>query len=75
MVQVPACNNVTVDPDSVQTVPELEAKLTASPELAVALTMKGAVPNTLPGSAPKVMLCGVMLVVTVKLWLTGVAAA
>jgi hypothetical protein len=46
MVHVPALTSVTVTPDTVQTEEVVEAKLTANPELAVALTGKGAAPNT-----------------------------
>jgi len=42
--QVPAEANVTVVPDTVQMEGVVEAKLTGSPELAVALTVIGAVP-------------------------------
>ena len=52
-VQGPADTSVTVDPDTVQTDPVSEAKLTANPEVAVALTVKGALPNTLFDSPPK----------------------
>ena len=38
IVQVPTERRVTVDPDTEQTLPVVEAKLTASVELAVALT-------------------------------------
>jgi hypothetical protein len=71
MVHVPAPTSVTVVPDTVQTDEVVEAKLTANPELALALTANGAAPNTWPDSAPNVMawLPGV----TAKLWLTGVA--
>jgi hypothetical protein len=46
MVQVPTATSVTVEPDTVQTGDVVEAKLTARPELAVALTVNGAVPYT-----------------------------
>jgi hypothetical protein len=45
IVQVPAATIVTVDPDKVQTAVVVEAKVTASPEVAVALTVKGAEPK------------------------------
>ena len=45
IVQVPAAASVTVDPATVQTVGVVDAKLTERPEVAVALTAKGAVPN------------------------------
>jgi hypothetical protein len=50
--------NVTVAPDTVQTFELREAKLTGSPEDAVALTVNGAVPNSRFGSAPNVIVCG-----------------
>ena len=55
IVQVPTATSVTVDPDTVQMVEVVEAKLTARPDDAVALTVSGAVPNTSFESAPKVM--------------------
>ena len=45
MVQVPAAASVTVAPDVVHTVEVVEAKLTAKPDEAVALTANGAVPK------------------------------
>jgi len=45
MEQVPMATSVTVEPDTEQTPGEAEAKLTARPEDAVALTANGAVPN------------------------------
>ena len=58
-------------PQTVQTAVVVEVKLTGNPELAVALS--GAVEPTapLPGAA-NVMVCVAWL--TVKLWLTGLAA-
>jgi hypothetical protein len=73
MVHVPTATNVTVPPDTVQTDEVVEAKLTAKPELAVALTAKGAVPNAWLDSAPNVIVW--LPAVTAKLSLTGVAAA
>ena len=46
IVQLPAAASVTVEPDTVQTGAVCELKLTGKPELAVALTAKGAVPNS-----------------------------
>ena len=43
---MPEPTSVTVAPDSVQTAVVVEAKLTARPEDAVALTVNGAAPNT-----------------------------
>jgi hypothetical protein len=45
MLQLPAITRVTVVPETVQTSGVVEAKLTASPELAVALTVNGAAPH------------------------------
>jgi hypothetical protein len=73
IVQPPAATSVTVAPDTVHTDVVVEAKLTANPELALALTAKGAAPNTWPDRLPNVMLW--LPGVTVKPWLTGVAAA
>jgi hypothetical protein len=72
IVQVPTAASVTVAPDTVQTDEVVEARLTANPELALALTVNGAAPNTWPESAPNVMVW--LPGVTVKLWLSGAAA-
>ncbi|HEY2970618.1 MAG TPA: hypothetical protein VGK75_19865 [Casimicrobiaceae bacterium] len=55
MMQVPPAIKVTVLPLTVQTAGVVEAKATASPEDAVALTVNGALPYVLPASAPKVI--------------------
>jgi hypothetical protein len=55
MEQVPMATSVTVEPDTEQTPGEAEAKLTARPEDAVALTANGAVPNGWFESVPKVI--------------------
>ena len=60
-------------PDTVHTDGVVEAKLTASPDEAVALTANGAAPKVWFESAPKVMVW--LSSVTWKLWLTGEAAA
>jgi hypothetical protein len=73
IVHVPAPTSVTVTPDTVHTAEVVEAKLTANPELAVALTANGAVPNTWPDKPPKLIVW--LPAVTEKLWLTGVAVA
>jgi hypothetical protein len=73
MVQAPAATSVTVTPDTVQTGVVVEAKATARPEEAVALTVNGAEPYARLESAPKVMVW--LACVTWKLWFTGVAAA
>src|ERR1035438_1515057 len=72
MVQIPAATSVTVAPDVVHTARVVEAKLTARPEEAVALTVNGAAPNVRLESAPKVMVW--LSCVSWKLWFTGVAA-
>ena len=54
-VQVPTATRVTVAPETVQTVEVVEAKLTARPDEAVALTANGAVPRARFERAPKVM--------------------
>ena len=53
MVQEPGAVRWTVAPEIVQL--PLAAKLTARPELAVALTVKGGLPNVLGLSGPKVI--------------------
>jgi hypothetical protein len=55
MVQAPTATNVTVAPETVQTAGVVEAKLTASPEEAVALRVNGALPSGWLASAPKVI--------------------
>jgi len=45
MVHVPSATRVAVVPDTVQTAEVVEAKLTARPEDAVALSVNGAVPK------------------------------
>jgi hypothetical protein len=53
---------VTVLPETVQTEGVAEAKLTRSPELAVASTVKGATPKATLLSAPNAMLCKLSVV-------------
>jgi len=72
MVHVPNVTSVTVEPETVQIDPVCELKLTVCPEFDVALTV-GEVPKAAFGRFPKVMVC--VPWVTVKLSLTGVAAA
>jgi hypothetical protein len=72
-VQVPTATKVTVDPETVHTAVVWELKLTARPEVAVAVTANGAAPNATFESVPKLIVWGAF--VTLKLWLTGVAAA
>ena len=57
MVHLPPATRVTVLPDTVQTEVVSDAKLTASPDVAVALTANGAVPMTRFASAPNVIVC------------------
>ena len=71
--QEPPAAIVTVFPETVQTEVVVEAKLTGRPELAVALTVKGATPYVTLPTAPNVIVCAAGL--TVKLRATGVAAA
>ena len=71
--QEPPATIVTVLPETVQTEVVVEAKLTARPELAVALTVNGAAPYVTSLSAPNAMVCAAGF--TVKLRATGVAAA
>ena len=54
-MHVPTATKVTVVPDTVHTEVVVEAKLTASPDEAVALTVNGAVPNASFVRAPNVM--------------------
>ena len=70
--QVPAVTIVTIEPDTVQTGVVVEAKLTVSPEEAVAVSAKGAAPKVTPEGAAKVMVCEPG--VTVKPCVTGTAA-
>jgi hypothetical protein len=72
MEQVPTAIIVTVFPETVHTRGVVEAKLTGSPELAVALMVNGGVPITTLGRVGKVMLCPAIM--TVKLCVTGDAA-
>ena len=55
--QAPGATIVTVLPAMVQTDVVVEAKLTARPELAVALTVNGETPKLTLLSAPNVMVC------------------
>jgi hypothetical protein len=71
--QAPSAAIVTVLPATVQTAVVLEAKLTAKPELAVALIVNGETPYVTLLSVPKVIVCDAEF--TVKLCVTGVAAA
>ena len=70
--QEPAAAIAIILPATVQTDVVVEAKLTASPELAVAPIINGDTPYVTPLSAPKVTDCDAGL--TVKLCATGVAA-
>lgn len=57
MVQVPALMIVTVEPDTVQIVAVVDVKAIANPEVAVAETVNGALPNVLPASAVNEIVC------------------
>lgn len=75
----PAATIVTVLPETVQTEVVVEAKLTARPEFAVALTVYGETPNVTLLRAPKVMVCAAPLAeelcVTVICWPSTVMCA
>jgi len=71
MVQVPAATRFAVAPDTVQTAGVVDAKLTANPELAKAVSVT--VPPTVwAGMAPNVMVCVAWS--TENVWETGSAA-
>ncbi len=73
MEQPPVVRRVTVLPETVQTVAVFEENTTASPEDAVAETVKGGLARDRLGSGAKLMVCGSL--VTWKLWVTAFAAA
>ena len=73
MAQRPAATSVTVLPETVQMVGVVEAKLTARPDEAVAVTVNGGVLSGTFGNGAKLMVCASL--VMVKAWTTGVAAA
>ena len=60
--QVPVATRATVTPETVQTDGELEANVTVSPELAVALNVKGPDPRVRLFNAGNVIVCGVGIV-------------
>ncbi len=64
---------VTVLADTVHIAVVVEVKLTARPEVAVAVIPKGATPKVTFPSAPKAIVCAARL--TVKLRVTETAAA
>jgi hypothetical protein len=68
---VPAAIIATVAPFIVHAAGDVEAKLTGSPELALAVTVNGLVPKPTLLNAPNVIVCDPWLMV--KLWVTGVA--
>jgi len=75
IVQVPAVRKVAVVPETVQTDCVVEAKLTARPEVAVAVNVSD-VPTVCVAGVAKEMVCAVSgAACTVKLRVTGVAAA
>jgi hypothetical protein len=69
MVQVPAALIVTVLPLTVHTVVVVDAKVTASPEEAVAFTVNGATPKVELATAPNVIVW--LAFAIVKIWLIG----
>ena len=71
MLHVPVANRVTVAVLTVQTDRVVEAKLTASPELAVAPTVNGALPYVWAESAEKVMVCGAGVTAKVCVFVAG----
>ena len=73
MAHRPAATSVTVLPETVQVAVVVEAKLTARPEDAVAETVNGGVLIGWFDKGAKLMVCASF--VTVKAWVTGVAAA
>ncbi len=73
MVQLPTLTSVTVAPVTVQTSGVADEKPTARVEDEVALTVNGAALNGWSASGPKVMVW--ISGFTLKLWITGAAAA
>src|SRR5450432_3282066 len=61
IVHVPTASGVTVEPLTVQMFAVVEAKLTGSPELAVAATSNGGAPANTLGKGPKVIVCSKLL--------------
>jgi bifunctional DNase/RNase len=57
IVQLPLVESATVEPETVQTGRVDEAKLTARPEDAVALTVIGGLPTTVSGIVAKKIVC------------------
>ena len=72
ILHVPPSISVTVVPETVQIVVVVDAKLTGSPEEAVALTVTVPADNEVLGIVVKVMVCAFFS--TVKLLVTAVAA-
>jgi hypothetical protein len=73
MLQTPVPTNVTVFPETEQTVGGEAVKLMGRPEFAVALIVKGGVPRVWLAREPNVMVWLCSEDVTVKLCVTGVA--
>jgi hypothetical protein len=72
---VPAARNLAVVPEVVQTVCVVEAKLTVRPDVADAVSVSG-VPTVCVAGIANVIICAVSAAaLTVKLRVTGVAAA
>ena len=75
-VQEPAASNAPMFPDTPQVAGVEEEKLTSSPELAVALTLKVPEARVRFAKGPKVMVCGLRAgETTATLSVTGGAAA
>jgi hypothetical protein len=70
---VPAASRVSAEPLTVQMAAVVDEKLTARPELAVAVSARGAEGSVTRAGAENVIVCGSSM--TLKLWTTGVAAA
>jgi len=56
MEQVPGVKKVAIEPETVQTLAEVDAKLTARPEEAVAESVRG-VPTVCAAGVAKLMVC------------------
>ena len=70
--QVPGADGVSIEPLTVQMPVVFEAKLTARPELAVAVKVNGEAGSVTAAGVPKVIVWDAWF--TVKLWLTEAAA-
>jgi hypothetical protein len=63
-VQVPTLTSVTIEPDTVQTDEVVDAKTTASPEDAVAVSVNAGIPKALLGILPKAIVWAAPAMVT-----------